>query len=163
MFVFIDAVRTIGGDPWPAIERFVAEPPNFLPAPAHPLGGGRWRVAVGFGSVRHEVLMEVDRTWTLPDGWIRAFRWSPVRSSGRTDHPFLPDLAGRLALRQDDRLRLEVVAHYSPPFGVVGARLDTWQLRQVARRTLEQLGEEVGRSLTGHVAAAATRTGSRTA
>ncbi|MBW3662308.1 MAG: hypothetical protein KY469_04335 [Actinobacteria bacterium] len=134
-------------DPWPVVERFLDEPASWLPGPAHELAGGRFRSTIRLGRVTHAVVADVGDARSLAEGWVREVGWTPA--SGRGTHVrqtrYLPGFDGEVVLRNPDpdTLELEIVGHYQPPFGVVGALVDVIGMHRAAEVTVDELAEDI--------------------
>jgi hypothetical protein len=134
-------------DPWPVVERFLDEPTSWLPGPAHELAGGRFRSTVRLGRVRHAIVADVGDARSLAEGWVRDLRWTPASGSGTHLHrtSYLPEFEGEVVLRNPDpdTLDLEIVAHYEPPFGIVGALVDVVGMHRAAEVTVDELAQDI--------------------
>ena len=146
MRTHVVVTKSLEGDAWPVVERFLRAPELWIPPPARPLQNRRTLVSTArLGPFLHAVRLEVGAPWNLQDAAVRRVAWSPCDDHGRPVHTHaLPAFAGRLTLRHDEReLSLSLTGWYEPPGGAVGAALDRALLHRSGNATAQALLDDI--------------------
>ena len=140
--------RPVTCSAWTAISRFVGDPARWLPPPAQPVED-QWLVAVHAGPLSWTVCVTVDDAHMPPEGYVRRLRWVPRARPGHAAHHPLPELEGRLILREEphETPTLGFQGHYRAPGGPLGATLDVAGMHRVAEVTVRRVVGEIAERL----------------
>lgn len=141
------------GDPRALEIAFASDPGRWLPAGRREHGTALTMV-VRAGSLRRTVAVDLGLPRRAANTRWRAFRWTPVASSGQVRSPIdrlLPEFVGELGLHvpEPGSATLVLDGSYAPPGGKLGATADAAGLHRVAGTTVRRLLEDIAGLLSG--------------
>lgn len=143
------AVRPTGAIPL-MVERFSADPGEWLPSPATPKGRHRWEIELSVAGAHRRVIAEIGDVWRVGDALWRSCSWWPLEEQGDwVEGPkMLPTFHGSLGLSGGLGSRLVLSGSYDPPLGALGRFLDKVLLGRLAGRSALGMLEQLAQRLT---------------